>query len=875
MAKFSSIFITALCFATLTSCSTTSSVSSPNSPFGGKAIEIDALPQSVKAFTGDPSPMDPPNLWMAAAKGDDVDAQFIVSMMYRDEFPEVANYRNGVNGKKDVDQFREMIRWWFLAEQENYAFADLSKHPSFEYVSSDFSVCPSSRDTLSWLETSANHTHKDENGNTVFHSNAEFILGLIYYNGLCVIPDKSRGVELIQRAAYHDNATAQYYLGMMYELGIGMQMNKDLANRWLMRAAEAPSPSRDAEVIMAIKLLDGIDVTPDPKLAEKYLNDSRGNHYWAILMTNDKGEFDRICTVDYDSVDTDYMHESGCGDEDYYDDDDYDDDDDDDDYDDDDDDDYDDDDDFEDGGGSRDIDDDEDEDEDPEFEYELDNRAEGSISYSVNYELANQWLYKAAKGNNNNAILLRSQAIYNEGCKGTLADGENVTSDYDSDYDLENKIVSNLLIQLIDNGYEDAEQYFMSYYDEEDDYLDVDDLVYVANKLGSSEMYDAVARTYRYDEDNYFRAYKYYVLAGDEDDIASIALDIAEEFDSDDPEDLYEDEEDLRKLINEDPVYILDADNKVNAFKWYEIAAEHGSRTANSKLGSYYEKGLGVPKDIDKALYYYYKIINKGINEISMSDQYLSSSDVKALVGIINIDNSLSEYQVHKYSRLIYDHCRDYYKRDYCPQYEKTVKGYVKLEGLVAATENEILKEHDKPVEQFFIIKSGLNPCVHAMKRYRDDEDDGDELFDACQANTKKLYLEAVPKAIKGITALSIAMNGKPDLELIVNTYYDIRYLNLNFKDAYTKKLKTWSPVAAEILSSNLYTSDRKRLLYSWYIRQIPYAAKDIYDAYYKGNKTWEECLKEAEAFIKDNQNELNIILMDVSWPVDMKKAED
>ena len=196
MSKLSSTFITALCLATLTSCATTSSVSSTNSPFGGKAIEIDALPDSVKSFAGDASPMEPPSSWMAAAKDGDVDAQFIVSMMYRDKFPEVANYKNGVEVKnKEVDGFREMIRWWFMAEDENFAFADISKHPSFEYVASDFTVCPQSRDTLSWLEQSANHVHKDANGEKVFHANAEFVLGLIYFNGLCVVPDKSKGLE--------------------------------------------------------------------------------------------------------------------------------------------------------------------------------------------------------------------------------------------------------------------------------------------------------------------------------------------------------------------------------------------------------------------------------------------------------------------------------------------------------------------------------------------------------------------------------------------------------------------------------------------------------------------------------------------------------
>ena len=111
-------------------------------------------------------------------------------------------------------------------------------------------------------------------------------------------------------------------------------------------------------------------------------------------------------------------------------------------------------------------------------------------------------------------------------------------------------------------------------------------------------------------------------------------------------------------------------------------------------------------------------------------------------------------------------------------------------------------------------------------------------------------------------------MNGKADLELIVDTYYDIRYLNLTYNGAYTKTLKKMSPVAAEILNSDISGSDKKRLFYSWYIRQIPYAAKALYDYYYKGEKSWDKFLEESEAFMNENEDELNIILMGLSWPM-------
>lgn len=84
--------------------------------------------------------------------------------------------------------------------------------------------------------------------------------------------------------------------------------------------------------------------------AKDYIEKSHANHYWAILLEEwHFGDFDKICTVDYDSIGIEDVHDSGCGDEDYYDD--------------------------EDEEGEF--------DEVDEFEYEISKRAEGSIPYSI------------------------------------------------------------------------------------------------------------------------------------------------------------------------------------------------------------------------------------------------------------------------------------------------------------------------------------------------------------------------------------------------------------------------------------------------------------------------------------------------------------
>ena len=49
-----------------------------------------------------------------------------------------------------------------------------------------------------------------------------------------------------------------------------------------------------------------------------------------------------------------------------------------------------------------------------------------------------------------------------------------------------------------------------------------------------------------------------------------------------------------------------------NAAKWWQIMANQGHPLAQRKLGKYYHDGKGVPKDLDKALYYYTKAAEQG-----------------------------------------------------------------------------------------------------------------------------------------------------------------------------------------------------------------------------------------------------------------------
>lgn len=785
-----------ICSALLAACATTSGTSSSVSASSASPSKVDlGLPKRVTHFVADTSPMPAVDLWLSAAKGGNVDAQFVASMMYRDE---VAGVEHIVNGEKSVEQadiFKEMIRWWFKAEEEHSVLADLSKHPSLQYELSVFSECPKSGDVLTWLNTAADHGLP----------NAEFVLGLMYYNGVCVDKDIQKGYELIQRAAYHDLSAAQFQLGMVYELGLQpeTQVDKKRANAWLTLAAE--HGSIDAKTIMAIKYLDGMDVPVDAERAKDYIAKSHANHYWALLLEEwNFGNFDKICTVDYDSIGIENVHDSGCGDEDYYDDED------------------------EDGEFN----------EEDEFEYEISKRAEASIPYSIDYNIANQWLYKNATNAHDHAMILRAQAIYNEGCKGEV---------YDDEYKTEqnNNVVLHLLEQSAASKHDFAFEAMAQYYFEEDDseramhYLEE-----MAKQNPSKEMYERLAMLYNdYSDDvsvdeNLFRAYKYYRLAEMKEDALRVAFDIAEKFSEGEESDLFYSDEDLKDLIQYDPVFTIDEDDQKNALKWYSIAADGEYVAAYYALGKMYESGIGTKKDVSKAIELYKKYIDDYDIDFDYNMYYVDVTDryLKLLKG------QLSTFEDHSYRRWQWEVCRKLSNK--CDTYKNIISKYPKLEGLRNAVDAEVIKEHDKSVDQFFIIKSGLKPCIQASK---------DNNYEKCESLSEELYKESIHKALRGIAALCIAKTGHADEELIVQTFYDLTILNSDRN--YRKSLVSWSPVAAKIFDQKvLYSDETERLLKSWYMRQIPYAAKAIFDANGNNAKTWEQCLKEADQFMKDYQ---------------------
>ena len=64
---------------------------------------------------------------------------------------------------------------------------------------------------------------------------ALYSLGLEYLTGndsLGIYMNKEKGVELIRRAAEQGNSTAQYWLGVCYEEGLGVSPDSEQAQYW-------------------------------------------------------------------------------------------------------------------------------------------------------------------------------------------------------------------------------------------------------------------------------------------------------------------------------------------------------------------------------------------------------------------------------------------------------------------------------------------------------------------------------------------------------------------------------------------------------------------------------------------------------------------
>ena len=749
--------------------------------------DLSAAGQSEKIdFVADTSPMPDPMEWIAKANEGNVDAQFVVSMMYRDEIG-VSNILDGKASSEKVDMFREMLRWRHRAENaenEESALADLSHRPRLGNTDGEEST-GEKKDSIAipWLETAAAHGYP----------NAEFVLGLAYYNGIDVKADRAKGVELIRRAAVHGLPEAQYHLGMMYTLGIDMPADAKRGMQWLETAAE--QDNHDAQFILAMMYRDGIGVTADAAKSETYRDKSEKFHLWSLVASPKQiGDYYFYCTPDYDVAELGDPHSDDCG-------------------------------------GDGDYDEYAESLEGEELrQYEeakwLHESQNKTLPYSVDYYLASQWLQKAALDEKNvYSRIVMSQIVESSGCR----EGDTAALAKALGTDDEN-LGEVLIAKAAAAGNPDAELGMATI----DEGMALDEILSWLNKAAAHGNENALRiLTEFFLNDNHIawtkdgyedhaKAWEYANrMKKDRKPAANLAYLIA--------------------LCYTNGVPMCNEAEKTNgkpqwdkAREWYEKAIEDGDKDALFGLGEYYRQ----KNDKAKMREYYLKYIQS-----EEHTDYLPDAMAHAILRLTDPqkpDDAWYRFADSAFrggSRLADDKDKDEIKA------EKAILAYIEklpaIDGLLEETERQIAFEKDKTEKElqgFFIYKEVIKPCQSSPW--------------SCGDNLKRLHFESVKKALAGITAYVQAESGKLDLERIENAYYlmAIHYgKNLHIRD----KWEDTSTVYSRIEDTSLWGIDSEMAFYTWYLRQIPYACAEMYKKLGK-SEAWKDVLEKATKTVED-----------------------
>ena len=172
----------------------------------------------------------------AAEQGQNVDAakinfmQEIVDLFKKAELGDAEaqlelakRYEKGIGGvNKDYD---ESAKWYRKAAKQGNAEAQFRVGIMF-YNGEGVNADP--REAVKWYRKAA------EQGN----AEAQYELALCYYNGNGVTKDLSKALNWYRKAAEQGHAEAQYDLGVCYEEGYGVTQNLSEAFKWYRKAAE-------------------------------------------------------------------------------------------------------------------------------------------------------------------------------------------------------------------------------------------------------------------------------------------------------------------------------------------------------------------------------------------------------------------------------------------------------------------------------------------------------------------------------------------------------------------------------------------------------------------------------------------------------------
>ena len=865
------------------------------------------------AFEADNAPMPDVASTIRAARKGDVSSQFIAHMMYRDNIGDIAQYDAGKkidNKLTSKEMHREMIRWRDAAVEANYELAILASNPSVQYeISPLFSNDDEFKKGINWLKKAAAHGY----------GNAEYILGLVYFNGVGIKKDKKQGFELLVRAASHGVINAYYAVAMIYEMGLNGDKDASKSLYWLEKAAHFGS--RDAIFILAMKYADGIDVPKDKAKTDELEKLDNRYHVWTKLHSAERDHFyHKYCIYrnDESSIGWSSREDGECGDtytahhheDGFYED----------------------------------------------HDYNLEETAASSLDYKIDYRLAALWLKKNAAIERENIYIVRSQAHHLIGCRGGLdgnkfkdialypdEDDDDATNFDDStrtfklaiialnDYKTKPAAVLEWLNNKADSGDEDALFTLGNLYEH-----------YAQNAKDKNEHKEVFESLY-HNEDRYYplykklkiktdpvKAFEYYEKANAYTDARRVAILLGDEArrkkDTENANTWY----DKAIQVSETAFHHPQSDNafavgewarktanaayikgdKTKAIEWYERTMELSHEaddegkinyiwfTTLLKLAELYNSDSADVQNINKAAVLYRKLIRWIDKKGNMIGDYKQSDlDPKT---VYDFDDASSYDLFNKYGNQFYKNemnsilnLANFYEqntqtspsntanvvhlhqmaidlsRSVSEEIEqinlknsrKAIESLPKLD-LQKAVEKQILAEKGKDPYSFFIFNKIMSSCEDEFRK--DDLEEIGEFESAPPLDCSGIfpaYQESIQKAMTAITALSIASGSKHPDE-IKNTFYFLAIYKGNDKQ-YREKLKEDSAVynaLAEYEYSTVYhffyfdKQSDNQLFHIWYLRQIPYAAKDVFQKL-KAPHSWDEYLEQARERIAQDEN--------------------
>jgi TPR repeat protein len=100
-------------------------------------------------------------------------------------------------------------------------------------------------------------------------ADSAYLLGIMYYKGEGVKPDKEEAVKWVHKAAEKGHVRAAYNLGMIYDKGDGVPKDLKEAARWYRKAAD--KGHAQSQFNLGLMYTNGEGVQKDKKEAIKWL----------------------------------------------------------------------------------------------------------------------------------------------------------------------------------------------------------------------------------------------------------------------------------------------------------------------------------------------------------------------------------------------------------------------------------------------------------------------------------------------------------------------------------------------------------------------------------------------------------------------------